>query len=69
MAVRAAMYHAGARSLSQLLQFPIPAADQISGAFLVSGPFLAVAATEPVFQRVRSKPVLTAVGEVAISRP
>ena len=61
MAVRSAMHHAGAAALSELLQFPVPAAEQRS----VTCP----CGHQAAYQELRSKPVLTAVGEVTISRP
>lgn len=61
MAVRSAMHHAGAAALSQLLQFPVPAADQRR----IACP----CGQQALYREVRSKPVLTAVGEVTISRP
>ena len=61
MAVRSAMHHAGATALSELLQFPVPAADQRSIPCGCGG--------QAVYQELRCKPVLTAVGEVTVSRP
>lgn len=61
MAVRSAMHHAGATALSELLQFPAPALDQRSLA--------CPCGAQAVYQEVRSKTVLTAVGEVTVSRP
>jgi len=61
MAVRSAMHHAGATALSELLQFPAPALDQRSLA--------CPCGDQAVYQEVRSKTVLTAVGEVSVSRP
>lgn len=61
MAIRSAMHHAGAMALSQLLQFPAPAAEQRS---------IPCSCGQPAgYQEVRSKPVLTAIGEVTVSRP
>jgi hypothetical protein len=61
MALRSARHHAGATALSQLLQFPVPASAQRS----IPG-----SCGHPAgYQELRSKPVLTAVGEVTISRP
>jgi hypothetical protein len=61
MAMRSALHHAGATALSELLQFSAPAAEQRS---------IPCACGRPaVYQELRSKPVLTAVGEVTISRP
>lgn len=62
MAVRSAMHHAGATALSGLLQFPVPAAAEQRSIPCPCG--------HPAgYQELRSKPVLTAVGEVTISRP
>jgi hypothetical protein len=61
MAVRSAMHHAGASTLTELLQFPLPAADQRA---------LPCACGHQAFYReFRSKAVLTAVGQVNVSRP
>jgi hypothetical protein len=56
MAVRSALHHAGAAALSELLQFPVPAAEQRS----VPCP----CGHRAAYQELRSKPVLTAVGPV-----
>src|ERR1039457_1554487 len=61
MAMRSAMHHAGATALRELLQFPIPAAE------LRSIP--CSCGHQAGYQELRSKPVLTAVGEVTVSRP
>ena len=61
MAVRSAMHHAGAAALSELLQFPVPEAGQRS--------IPCSCGHQAGYQELRSKPVLTAVGEVTISRP
>jgi len=61
MAMRSAMHHAGATALSELLQFPVPAAEQRSIPCSCSH--------QAGYRELRSKPVLTAVGEVTISRP
>ena len=61
MAVRSAMHRAGAGVLSELLQFPAPAAEQRS---LACG-----CGHEAHYREQRTKPVLTAVGTVTISRP
>ena len=61
MAIRSAMHHAGATALSELLQFPVPAAEQRSIPCSCSH--------QAGYRELRSKPVLTAVGEVTISRP
>lgn len=61
MALRSAMHHAGATALSELLQFPVPASEQRS---------IPCSCGHPAgYEELRSKPVLTAVGEVTISRP
>jgi hypothetical protein len=61
MAVRSAMHHAGAAALTELLQFPVPAADQRSIACSCG--------RQASYHELHSKPVLTAVGQVKISRP
>ena len=61
MAMRAAMHQAGATALNELLRLPPPAAEQRS---------IPCACGHPAgYQELRSKPVLTAVGEVTVSRP
>ncbi|MGH9826282.1 MAG: ISKra4 family transposase, partial [Blastocatellia bacterium] len=61
MAVRSAMHQAGAAALSQLLQFPVPATGRRS---------IPCSCGHPVgYRELRSKPVLTAVGAVTVSRP
>jgi len=61
MAVRAALHRAGAAALSQLLQFPEPSAEQRR---------VACACGHPArYHQMRSKPLLTAVGAVQVSRP
>jgi len=61
MAVRSAMHHAGATALCELLQFPAPAVEQRN---------IPCSCGHPAgYQELRSKPVLTAVGEVTVSRP
>ena len=59
--VRSAMHRAGAAALSQLLQFPVPAPDQRRLPCLCG--------QQAVYRELRPKPVLTAVGEVTVSRP
>ena len=61
MMIRSAMHRAGAAGLTELLQFPVPPAEQ---------------RTVPCscghtahYRELRSKPVLTAVGRVEVSRP
>jgi Uncharacterised protein family (UPF0236) len=61
MALRSAMHHAGATALSELLHFPIPTAEQRS----IPG----TCGQRAGYQELRSKPVLTAVGEATVSRP
>ena len=61
MALRSAMHQAGAAALSQLLQYPAPEADQRT---------LPCSCGHPaVYRGLRSKPILTAVGEVQLQRP
>lgn len=61
MAVRSAMHHAGAAALRELLQFPAPAVGQRT--------VPCACGHESPYKELRSKPVLTAVGKVEISRP
>ena len=61
MAVRSAMHHAGATALTELLQFPVPAAGQRT--------LPCPCGHQAFYQELRSKPVLTAVGPVRVSRP
>ena len=61
MAVRSAMHQAGAAALTQLLQFPAPAADQRN--------IPCACGNQAQYRERRSKPVLTAVGKVELSRP
>jgi hypothetical protein len=61
MAVRSAMHQAGAAALTQLLQFPAPAAGQRTLA--------CTCGHHARYQELRSKAVLTAVGKVEVSRP
>jgi hypothetical protein len=60
-AVRAAMHRAGAAALTQLLQFPVPAGDQRN--------IPCACGHQARYQELRSKPVLTAVGQAKTSRP
>jgi len=60
-AVRSAMHRAGAAALSQLLQFPAPVGEQRS-IFCSCG-------QQAHYRELRTKPVLTAVGTVNVSRP
>jgi hypothetical protein len=61
MAVRSAMHHAGATALTELLQFPAPSADQRT--------LPCPCGRQAFYHELRSKPVLTAVGPVKVSRP
>jgi hypothetical protein len=61
MAMRSALHRAGAAALGKLLRFPAPPADQRT---------LPCGCGRPAHYRdLRTKPVLTAVGPVAVSRP
>ena len=61
MAMRSAMHHAGAAGLSKLLQFSAPTAERR---------IIACACGSPAqYRELRSKPVLTAVGPVEVTRP
>lgn len=60
-AVRSALHRAGAAALSELLQFPVPAAERRS--------ISCSCGHQAGYQELRSKPVLTAVGKVIVSRP
>jgi len=64
MAVRSALHRAGAAALSQLLQFPAPRDDQRSPRRLACP-----CGQQAHYQQLRTKPVLTAVGRVEVSRP
>jgi hypothetical protein len=59
--VRSAMHRAGAAALTQLLQFPVPAPDQRR--------LPCPCGQQAVYRELRPKPVLTAVGQVTVSRP
>ena len=61
MAVRSAMHHAGATALSELLQFPAPTTEQRT--------LPCACGHRAHYRELRSKPVLTAVGSVKVSRP
>jgi len=61
MAVRSAMHHAGATALSELLQLPAPATGQRA--------LPCACGHHAHYRELRSKPVLTAVGKVEVSRP
>jgi hypothetical protein len=60
MLVRSAMHHAGATVLTKLLQFPVPAADQRT---IGCG-----CGHSAHYRELRSKPILTVVGMVQVSR-
>ena len=61
MLVRSTMHQVGATALTELLRFPEPTADQRT---------LPCGCGHPArYRELRSKPVLTAVGEVEVSRP
>lgn len=61
MAVRSALHHAGATALGELLQFPVPAAEQRR--------IPCSCGHQANYQELRSKSILTAVGQVSIQRP
>jgi hypothetical protein len=61
MAFRAALHRAGAAALSQLLQFPEPAADQC----MIACP----CGSQARYRELRSRRILTALGEVELTRP
>ena len=61
MLVRSAMHHAGATVLTKLLQFPAPAADQRT--------IPCDCGHSAHYRGLRSKPALTVVGMVEVSRP
>lgn len=61
MALRAAMHRAGAAALTQLLQFPEPGADQRT----IPCP----CGHQARYRELRARRILTAVGEVELSRP
>ena len=61
MMLRSAMHRAGAAGLTQLLRFSVPPAEQRT----VS----CACGHTAHYQELRSKPVLTAVGRVEVSRP
>jgi hypothetical protein len=61
MLIRSAMHRVGAVGITQLLQFPVPPVAQRTVACSCGH--------TAHFQELRSKPILTAVGAVAISRP
>jgi hypothetical protein len=61
MAMRSALHHAGATALGELLQFPVPADAERS--------IPCRCGHQAGYQELRSKPVLTAMGEVIVRRP
>jgi hypothetical protein len=61
MAVRSALHHAGAAALTELLQFPAPAADQ--------NQIPCACGHSAHYRGLRSKPLLTALGPAEVSRP
>jgi len=61
MAMRSALHRAGAAALSELLQFPAPAPDQRT--------IPCACGHLAHYRELRSRPVLTAVGRVQVSRP
>ena len=61
MAVRSAMHQAGAAALTERLQFPVPAAEQRR--------LPCCCGQQAQYRERRSKTILTAVGQVEVSRP
>ena len=61
MGFRAVLHQAGAAALTQLLQFAVPAADQRS----IPCP----CGHQAHYRELRSRQLLTALGEVELSRP
>ena len=61
MVVRSAMHQAGAAALTELLHFPTPTADQRT--------LPCSCGQQAHYRELRSKPILTAVGKVEVSRP
>jgi len=61
MTVRSAMHQAGAAALTELLQYPVPVTEQRR--------LPCSCGHQAHYRELRSKPVLTAVGEVEVSRP
>ena len=59
--MRSAMHRAGAAALTELLQFPAPAADRQTVA--------CACGHHAHYRELRAKPLLTAVGRVEVSRP
>jgi len=61
MAVRSAMHQAGAAALGELLRFPPPPDDQRTHP--------CICGQQAHYKDLRSKPILTAVGKLEVSRP
>jgi hypothetical protein len=61
MMMRSAMHRVGAAGLTQLLRFPVPPAEQRTAPCSCGHP--------AHYRELRSKPVLTAIGRVEVSRP
>lgn len=61
MAVRSAMHHAGAAALTELLRWPAPTGGQRS----IACP----CGHQAHYRELRSRPILTAVGRVKVTRP
>ena len=61
MMIRSAMHRAGAAGMTHLLRFPVPPADQRTAPCSCGH--------TAHYQELRSKPVLTAVGQVEVLRP
>jgi hypothetical protein len=61
MVVRSAMHQVGAAALTELLHFPTPTADQRT--------LPCSCGQQAHYRELRSKPILTAVGKVEVSRP
>ena len=61
MVVRSALHQAGAAALTELVHFPAPAADQRT--------LPCPCGQQARYEELRSRPVLTAVGRVEVSRP
>jgi hypothetical protein len=61
MMIRSAMHRVGAAGMTHLLRFPVPPADQRTAPCSCGH--------TAHYQELRSKPVLTAVGQVEVSRP
>jgi len=61
MMMRSAMHRVGAAGITQLLRFPVPSAQQRT--------LPCSCGHTALYQELRSRPVLTAVGRVEVSRP